>query len=202
MQNNEMDKSYITVRELENDLFLATGNPQVAKSRAHLYAIAYRGEVIDTLKYKQGVIDEKALSLSRHVRWQQAENHSRCLEKNMLASGRSKPANTSAHHIVAWNHPRAARARLRLAAFQIDIDHEANGVFLPRFKRHTPMACMPDAKSHSVIHTNAYFLNVEYLLTETIAEGLGRNGIINLLLDIGDDLLAGRFPVDEEIIRA
>ena len=94
---------------------------------------------------------------------------------------------------------RAARSRLRLAAFGIDIDHEANGVYLPRWQSHTPMSTMKNAEAHTTIHTNTYYLNVEYLLEETIAEGLGRNGILQILRDIGDDLKSGEFPLKQRL---
>ena len=40
---------------------------------------------------------------------------------------------------------------------------------------------MPKAEAHTKTHTSEYFLNVEALLTDTIAEGLGRTGVIELL---------------------
>ena len=58
---------------------------------------------------------------------------------------------------------------------------------------------MPNAEAHSKIHTNEYYLNVEALLVETIGEGLGRQGIIDLLRDIGDELQSGDFPIHEEL---
>ena len=90
---------------------------------------------------------------------------------------------------------RAARSRLRLAAFGIDIDHEANGVYLPRFQKHVPMDILPDAYPHSKIHTGKYYFNIEFLLNETIAEGLGRQGIIETLKEIGEELADGTFPI-------
>ncbi|MEJ2911604.1 AHH domain-containing protein [Pseudoalteromonas sp. C12FD-1] len=118
------------------------------------------------------------------------------LAANMAKAGRgNKPKNTAAHHIVSWNDMRAARSRLRLAAFGIDIDHEANGVYLPRFQKHVPMDILPDAYPHSKIHTGKYYLNIEFLLNETIAEGLGRQGIIETLKEIGEELADGTFPI-------
>ncbi|MPW31862.1 hypothetical protein F9L16_23175 [Agarivorans sp. B2Z047] len=104
--------------------------------------------------------------------------------------------------MVAWDAPRAARSRLRLAAFGIDISHEANGVYLPRFAKHTPMSQMPFSKPHSKTHTGQYFLNVEYLLEETIAEGLGRSEIIDTLREISEELESGNFPLRDVISRS
>ncbi|WP_022944350.1 AHH domain-containing protein [Pseudoalteromonas ruthenica] len=193
-------EEYITVQELEQDLTNATGNPALAKAQAQQYAIFYRGEVIDAMRYRKGLISKEELVYSKHIRWEHNKSHSKRLSDNMIAAGRGpREENTAAHHIVSWNDIRAARSRLRLAAFGIDIDHEANGVFLPRFAKHKPMESMPNAEAHSKIHTNEYYLNVEALLVETIGEGLGRQGIIDLLRDIGDELLSGDFPIHEEL---
>ncbi|WDE01729.1 AHH domain-containing protein [Thalassomonas actiniarum] len=196
----QREDEYITVQELEKDLISATGNPALAKRQALQYAIMYRGEIIDSVRYRKGFISKDDLILSRHIRWHHNKSHSQMLVKNMLAANRGPQAdNTAAHHIVAWDCMKAARSRLRLAAFGIDIDHEANGVFLPRFIRHTPMLPIPDAKAHTQTHTNKYYLNVEYLLDETIAEGLGREGVIETLREIGEELEAGNFPLNELI---
>lgn len=192
-------KEYVTVQELEQDLLTVTGNSSIAKNQATQYAIYYRGEIIDSARYKKGLISRDDLILSRHVRWEHNKRHSIKLSRNMIAAGRERGENMAAHHIVAWDDPRASKARLRLAGFGIDIDHEANGVFLPRFAKHTPMDAMPKAEAHTKTHTSEYFLNVEALLTDTIAEGLGRTDIIELLRDIGDELQSGDFPLHEEL---
>ena len=90
----------------------------------------------------------------------------------------------------------------RLSAFGIDIDHEANGVYLPRFQKHVPMEILPDAYPHSKIHTGKYYLNVEFLLNETIAEGLGHRGIIDMLKEIGEELADGSFPITQLLSEA
>ncbi len=193
-------EEYVTIQELEQDLLNVTGNPALAKQQVAQYAIYYRGKVIDSARYKKGLISKEELILSRHIRWEHNKRHSCKLNENMLAAGRGpRGKNVAAHHIVSWNDPRASKSRLRLAGFGIDIDHEANGVFLPRFAKYTPMDSMPNAEAHSKIHTNEYYLNVETLLTATIGEGLGRTDIIELLRDIGDELQSGDFPIHEEL---
>src|SRR5690606_30140845 len=107
--------------------------------------------------------------------------------------------NMAAHHIVAWDHPRAAKSRIRLAAYAIAIDNECNDVFLPRFQRHCPHEHFPNAQPHSKIHTEKYFLNVEFLLEATIAEGMGRNAIISTLRDVAEELEDGEFPLHKRI---
>ncbi len=190
------DKGYISIRELEEDLRIMTGNAGFAKMQAEHFAIYYRNEIISATRYKRNQLSAKELVYSRHIRWQHAKRHSHQLNENMLAANKGpRPANTSAHHIVAWNDMRAATARMRLAAFGIDIDHAANGVYLPSFSKNTPMNRMPSAIAHSKTHTNIYYLNVEHLLQETIGENLGRNGIIETLEEIAEDLQSGDFPL-------
>ncbi|TCI02437.1 hypothetical protein EZV61_13855 [Corallincola luteus] len=187
---------YVTVAELERDLATATGNPALAKKQAMSYAIYYRGLVIDSAKYKGNLITKDDLEYSRHIQWEHAKKHSEKLCENMHKAGRgSRPGNVEAHHIVAWDAKRAVWARLRLAAFGIDIDHEANGVYLPNFKRNVPIPGIPTDKSHRQTHTPQYYMNVEFLLKETIAEGLGRRGIIETLREIGEELYDGEFPL-------
>ena len=193
----------ITIQDIENDLTLVTGDASLAKANAQALAIYYRGEIIDSVKYKRGTIPLDDLIFSRHVRWEHMKKHSEKLAANMAKADKGKkPKNTAAHHIVSWNDMRAARSRLRLAAFGIDINHEANGVYLPRFQKHVPMDSMPDAYSHSKVHTGKYYLNIEYLLSETIAEGVGREGIIETLREISEDLESGDFPLDKLLSQA
>ena len=65
---------------------------------------------------------------------------------------------------------------------------------------HTLMNFMPGALPHSTMHTNNYYLNVEYPLGQTIAQGLGRNGIIETLEDIAADLQEGEFELQTRIL--
>lgn len=198
------NQQYVELRELEQEISLATGNREFARQQTHSFAIHYRGEVIDAVKYRRGLISKDDLKLSRSIRWKNFDKHSEKLAENMLAAGRGpRPGNVEAHHIVPWNavpqSGAAQRSRLRLAAWGIDIDHEANGVWLPRSSRFVPHPDLPHATSHKKVHTNIYYLNVEFLLRETIAEGLGRQGIIDTLREIGEDLENNDFPLHELI---
>lgn len=190
---------YLSVNEMAEDFTNVTGNKQYGQAAAMAYAIYYRDTVIDTVRYQRGMIDQQALERSRHIRWTHARKHNEKLSKNMLAAGRQRHQNTAAHHIVAWDHPRAAKSRIRLAAYAIDIDNECNGVFLPRFQRHCPHEYLPNAQPHSKTHTEKYFLNVEFLLEATIAEGMGRNAIISTLRDLAEELEDGEFPLHKRI---
>ena len=198
--NNQQKIYEVSVTDIEDDLTRITGDRTLAKAHAESLSIYYRGEIIDSVKYKEGIIPQADLLLSRRVRWEHMKMHSTKLAENMYAANRGKkPDNTAAHHIVSWSDMRAARSRLRLAAFGIDIDHQANGVYLPRFQKHVPMDSMPDAYPHSKIHSGKYYLNVEYLLEDTIAEGLGHRGIIETLRDVAEDLKIGVFPINSSL---
>ena len=89
---------------------------------------------------------------------------------------------------------------LKPPKFGIDIDHAENGVYLPSFSKNTPMNGMKNASPHSKTHTNMYYLNVEYLLDQTIAANLGREGIIETLEDIAEDLQKGDFPLQTRVM--
>lgn len=186
----------VTVQELEQDILTVTGDPVRAKAKAQAFSIYYRNVVIDSVRFCQGRITEDDLKYSRSIQWQHMKSHSKKLAENMQKAGRGKrPGNTAAHHIVSWNDQRAGKARLRLAAFGIDIDNEANGIYLPLHKAHVPLKSLPNAYAHSTIHTEKYYLNVEFLIEESVMEGLGHRGIIDTLRDIADDLEDGQFPL-------
>ncbi|WP_240224691.1 AHH domain-containing protein [Rheinheimera hassiensis] len=190
---------YLSVNEMAEDFTNLTGSREYGQAASMAYAIYYRDTVIDTLRYQRGAIDDRALKLSRHVRWEHAKRHNVMLSDNMLAAGRHRPKNVSTHHIVAWDHPRAAKSRIRLAAYAIDIDNEFNGVYLPRYQTHCPHPYLPNAKSHSKTHTEEYFMNVEFLLEGTIAEGLGKNAIMSTLRDVATMLENGKFPLRRKL---
>ncbi|SBS26216.1 hypothetical protein MSP8886_00536 [Marinomonas spartinae] len=197
-----MQREYqeVSIQDLEEDILSVTGDAVHAKSTAQAYAIYYKNVVTSSIKYRKGYISDSELVYSRNVQWEHMRAHSKKLAENMRKAGRGdKPEGTAAHHIVSWNDIRASKARLRLAAFGIDIDHEANGVYLPLHKAHIPMKSMPRAYAHSTIHTEKYYLNVEFLIDEAIQEGLGHRGILDTLRDIANGLQKGTFPIDDII---
>lgn len=196
------EAEYLTVHEMADDLTNVTGNKEYARSASMAYAIYYKELVVDTVRYQQGIIDSETLRLNRHIQWEHAKRHNEVLSKNMLEAGQHRPKNVAAHHIVAWKHPRAAKSRIRLAAYAIDIDHECNGVFLPRYQTHCPHAYLPNAEAHSKTHTDDYFFNVEFLLEATIAERLGRNAVMATLRDVAKELKEGDFPLNTRFENA
>ncbi|MBE0459911.1 hypothetical protein [Pseudoalteromonas prydzensis] len=46
----------VTVQDIENDLFLVTGDRGLAKAQSQAFSIHYRGEIIDSVKYQRGII--------------------------------------------------------------------------------------------------------------------------------------------------
>ncbi len=75
--------------------------------------------------------------------------------------------------------------------------HEANGVNLPRFKKHVPHSSMPNAIAHSQVHTDIYHENVVTMLIIADATASSKDDIIEVLREIGNDLQAGTFLVDK-----
>lgn len=88
--------------------------------------------------------------------------NAKILGDNMEAAGTVRPPNTAAHHIVASTAKKAAPARQVLSKLGIDINDAANGVFLPSNK----LSANPTGASvHARIHTNAYYNNVNELMS-------------------------------------
>jgi len=123
----------------------------------------------------------------------------RKLKRNMrnATPSRKQPKNyMAAHHIVSWHDERALAARQILAQYGIDINDEANGVWLPQYEKDLPHLACPDAYAHAKIHTNVYYVNVTNLLqTEARVLGTSAEDIRDILRDIGDELVSGVFPV-------
>ncbi|EEZ5606122.1 Rhs family protein [Escherichia coli] len=94
---------------------------------------------------------------------------------------------SAAHHIVAWDDPRALGARKILEKYGIHIDSAENGIFL---KHVVPNSLQPGSY-HRVIHTNKYYADVEARLADA-AKANGKQGVLDELDAIRDDLLFNR----------
>ncbi|MBO1269295.1 AHH domain-containing protein [Arthrobacter cavernae] len=116
-----------------------------------------------------------------------AAAHSTILGQNMGAAGTSRPAETAAHHIVAWNAKRAASGRDVLSTFGIGIDDAVNGVFLPRSSKSSNPT---GAAVHSRIHTKDYYEQVNDLLQGASST----DEVIDALDYVRSRLLSGGFP--------
>jgi hypothetical protein len=108
------------------------------------------------------------------------------LDKNMQAAGIVRPTDTAAHHIVAANDPRAARARGILAGAGIGINDAVNGVYLPA-NQNAPNPT--GANVHSPLHTRRYHQEVETRLLNR-----GNQSVQSVLQQIRQDLQNGTFP--------
>lgn len=207
MASTATDYSFITVSELRAAIEKETGSKNLAHVYSEQAAMLWRGEVLDAVKFKKGLISAEDLRASREARWEHADRHSYWLAKNMMQSGRSdkarpsKDGSVAAHHIVSWYSREASQSRLILKAVGLDIDQAENGVWLPRFKRHVPHKAMPKAQAHTKTHTGSYYLNVFHLLRDTMAEGLGRQGIKDALDAIAEELTDGSFPLTSLIAQ-
>ncbi len=94
---------------------------------------------------------------------------------------------SAAHHIVAWDDPRALGARKILEKYGIHIDSAENGIFL----KHVDPNSLQPGSYHRVIHTNKYYADVEARLADA-AKANGKQGVLDELDAIRDDLLFNR----------
>lgn len=134
------------------------------------------------------VVNGKALNPLLSQGAKQAATHSSAkLGANLINSGITRAANTAAHHIVAGGsqNVNAQLSRQILKRAQIGIDDAANGVFLPQNLNFV----QPPAATHSILHTNRYYLNVYSRLSNVPTSQVG-----NELLLIRNELLQGIFP--------
>jgi RHS repeat-associated protein len=109
------------------------------------------------------------------------------LAENLIAAGTKRAAGTAAHHIVASGSKRAREARKLLRKFGIDINDAANGVFLRKNKKVVSSA---QGAIHSTVHTKEYFTAVE----EALEQAGNRQEATQILDDIRQSLLSGKFP--------
>jgi RHS repeat-associated protein len=86
---------------------------------------------------------------------------SRALRASMAARGIAPRAGHAAHHIVAGRYKRAEAARQVLDKFQININHWANGVYLPTSR---VGAAATGSTNHRALHTHRYIDEVNELL--------------------------------------
>lgn len=112
---------------------------------------------------------------SKHMSRQEllSEKHKpKRLSRYMKATGQTRHSNVAAHAIVSGGHtnPEAKAARRILARWKIRIDDPDNGVFLPRDSRYVPHMNMPEAVTHSELHTREYYINVSSILSQTTTE--------------------------------
>lgn len=180
--------------ELLGGLLQISGSGGEARQLLADIVETYRKEVGSELRYRQGRLrGEDVLALQRQR--QQHRRHVRLLRRNMRAAGRKQVPRTAAHHIVSALDGRAATARALLSQLGIDINAEANGVYLPTCRQHTPHPEMPSAYAHSIVHTNYYYLNLTSLLTDEMLNGADKLDMESVLRDVAFRLVTGTFPI-------
>lgn len=123
-------------------------------------------------------------------------NHRRTLARNLNAeSGKERPDNVCAHHVVASKDIRADDSRDIIFGWGIAINDCDNGVYLPRFKN-VPVPSMPEAPLHGPIHTVRYHGAVAgRLIFGEPEDAAACRAILRL---IKKQLVAGSFPWREE----
>lgn len=104
------------------------------------------------------------------------------LSNNMEKSGVTRPANSAAHHIVGDTSKEAAPARAILAKYDIDVDSELNGVFLPNRNNSDDLAGI----LHNGKHPNTYFQKVNQLIQN--ADLGGKQAVLDQLQTIRETL--------------
>jgi RHS repeat-associated protein len=112
---------------------------------------------------------------------------SRALARALTSAGLRRGVQQAAHHIVAAGARRAAQARKILADRGININDAVNGVFLPATKNSINLL---NSAVHSTVHTVRYYSEVTARLKA--ASGFGET--VQVLREIGDELVAGTFP--------
>ncbi len=123
-------------------------------------------------------------------------NHRRTLARNLNAeTGKERPDNVCAHHVVASKDMRADEARDVIFGWGIAINDSDNGVYLPRFKN-IPVPSMPKAPLHGPIHTARYHGMVTGRLVLGDPEDAAACRAI--LRTIKKQIVAGSFPWREE----
>ena len=190
----DVELELIEKTELLEDLMALTNN-NLGLSHQLLAKVIKKTEqeVKITLKEIANNIDREKRNARRRGTY--------ALNRNMCTSSchSAKPEGTAAHHIVALTDPRARRALEILLKWGIDFNHEANGVNLPRYKRHVPHKDMPNAIAHSQTHTDIYHENVIAVLLDVDIPGATRGDIFDALRDIAYNLQSGNFPINEPI---
>ena len=132
----------------------------------------------------------------QRLRRKKQQDDVKVLRANMADAGREVKEGYDAHHIVASNdfRPYAAiwvdRAQAILRRWCIDINHEANGVALPRSEAFKQKMC-PDTNcpSHKKVHTRKYYMNI----ANDIQGAGSREECVELLREIGEDLESGSY---------
>lgn len=160
---------------IENDM----GNASIS-----IAAMTPLGTLATAKRLAKGV-EREAKEVSKAVASSRAS--SRVLARNMEQAGTVRPKDTAAHHIVAGGAKKAADGRAALKEVGIDINSEANGVFLPRNKKSSNPT---GAAVHSKIHTKVYYDAVN----DTLADVSSREEAVDVLSDIRSQLLSGGYP--------
>ena len=109
----------------------------------------------------------------------QSKPSSKVLDANMKKANKKVPKyKHAAHHIVAGTAPKAQPARAIFLKYRIDINDEANGIYLPTDKTVT------ERTYHPSLHTNDYYEAVNQL----IVAAQSREDVFDILEYIYDEL--------------
>ncbi|GAB1260347.1 AHH domain-containing protein [Aurantivibrio plasticivorans] len=159
----------------------------VASIQAKLDEYRDQGKRLVSERGATGIEGRKVLEQEKH-------HPTRKLGRYMIADGNPKPSpEHAAHHIVPGKgrtqEPYRARAHMHTRG--IRINDPDNGVWLPRYKKHTPHWSMPEALSHLEYHTIGY----ETRVSQAVRRKQTESQIRSELRFIAKLLQENKFPV-------
>ena len=102
----------------------------------------------------------------------------------MAEKGIVRPTGAAAHHIVAFDDPRALAAQEVLEQYDVGINNAENGVYLP-----DSVDSPAPGVYHRGVHTNLYYSEVN----EMLSQAKSREEVINILNKIRRMLLDDTF---------
>jgi hypothetical protein len=113
--------------------------------------------------------------------------NSTVLGDNLVLVGKTRPANSHAHHITAGgaSNPDAINSRLILQREGIDINEAVNGVFLPSSSKYAIDSAVPHANVHTKVYYEEIFNRLNSAASGKVREELQK---------IANELLDGTFP--------
>lgn len=116
----------------------------------------------------------------RKLMHREAHHGTEVLEEYLRADGRPKPSpKHTAHHIIPGKGktPHTNLARIQLHLHGLRINDPDNGVWMFRYKNQAGHWSMPNAKSHSEIHTHNYEFWVYTSIRAASNESMMRNSL-------------------------
>jgi hypothetical protein len=194
--NHELTEELKKLREgLEAAEFLKDANAKAAEAKRieeQLTDLRRSAEVAEEFgeaqQWGSPLEDTQGVSGTTRPRTAMTDRPSELLAENMKKARMGElPPGHDAHHIVAWNDPRAEVARDILAEASIGINDAQNGIYLPKTSENTIVEAF---ERHQTIHTDKYYEE----LTQRLSKAAKTRNVSNELARIGAEIANGDFP--------